>query len=59
VQRTHQGAPLTQIVRRRNPSRVINERRHQRISDALGNSPVEDEGVSAFSSFVVGEKALS
>jgi len=34
---------------------VINERRHQRIIGALVNSPVEDERVPAFDSFVVGE----
>jgi hypothetical protein len=42
-------------VRRRNPPAVINERRRQRIFDALVNSPVEDKRVSAFSSFIVGE----
>jgi hypothetical protein len=34
---------------------VINECRHQRICDALVNSPVEDKRVSAFDSLVVGE----
>jgi len=47
--------PLSQGVGRRSPSRVINERRHQRIIGALVNSPVEDERVPAFDSFVVGE----
>ena len=41
--------------KRRNPSRVINERRDQRIFGALVNFPVEDKPLSAFSSSVVGE----
>lgn len=43
------------IVRRRNPSRAINECRHQRIFGALVNLPVEDKALSAFDSFVIGE----
>ena len=42
-------------VRRRNPSRVINERRRQRIIGALVNLRVEDKPLSAFDSFVVGK----
>jgi hypothetical protein len=49
------GAGYRQNRQRRNPSRVTNECRQQRIFDALVNSLVEDKRVSAFSSFIVGE----